>query len=320
MSKLSGLGHDGVVVVDKPAGVTSHDVVDELRRALGGGGRRRRGRGPKVGHAGTLDPEATGVLVVCIGRATRLVPFLQASSKTYDARMRLGVRTSTLDAAGEVLEERDASAIDEERLCQALKAHVGEIEQVPPMVSALKVGGERLYEKARRGEEVERAPRPVTIHDLVLEDFSPGSQAEAAFLVTCSPGTYIRTLAEDIGAWLGVGGHLRSLRRLGSGRFTAEDAVALPRGVELAGAGRLDEVLVGMAEAVADHPTRIAEADEARAISVGKALTPTGAPGPVALVDAAGALLAMIEDREGRARPLAVFASSGEGMRTGPQA
>jgi len=161
---------DGVVIVDKPAGYTSHDVVQRVRRALGGtyGSARRRRHGHKVGHTGTLDPSATGVLVVCLGRATRLVPFLQAGRKTYEARMQLGRTTSTLDADGEITGERDASHVDEQAVCEAFKRFVGPIEQIPPMVSAVKVGGERLHVRARRGEEVERAPRPVVVHDLVL--------------------------------------------------------------------------------------------------------------------------------------------------------
>jgi len=297
---------DGVVVVDKPAGMTSHDVVDRLRRVLSGG--RGRRHAPKVGHAGTLDPDATGVLVVAVGRATRLVPWLQAAAKTYDARIRLGVTTSTLDAAGEVLTTRDASAVDEGALCEALKAFVGDIQQVPPMVSAVKVGGERLHAKARRGEVVERAPRPVTIHDLVLEDFVPGPRAEAAFLVTCSAGTYIRTLAADVGDRLGVGAHLVSLRRLGSGRFTVGDAVPLDRVLELAGEGRLDAVLLTPAEALGDRPRRVLDACEVRDLGFGRAIAASGNDEDVAAVDADGRLVAVLSDAGPVARPLVVLA------------
>lgn len=299
---------DGVLVVDKPAGMTSHDVVGLVRRLV----REATGlprKQVKVGHAGTLDPSATGVLLVCIGKATRLVPYLQASTKTYDAEMVLGETTTTLDADGEVIERRDASDVTETDVCDALKRFVGDIEQVPPMVSAVRVGGERLYEKARRGETVERTPRPVTVHDLVLEDFTPGARARAAFLVTCSRGTYVRTLAADIGERLAVGAHLSSLRRLGSGRFDIGGAVKLDVIERLAGTGSLDELLLSMAEAVADYPERKLDAGEAEALRHGKALAATGAPGPVAAVDGSGALVAMIEDRDGAARPLAVFAS-----------
>lgn len=297
---------DGVLVVDKPVGITSHDVVAAVRRAAG-----QR----KVGHAGTLDPDATGVLVVCLGKATRLVPYLQASMKTYDARLRLGVETTTLDASGETIAERDASGIDEARFCEALKSFVGEIRQVPPMVSAVKVGGERLYRKARRGEVVERSARTVQIHDIVLEDFEPGPRAEAAFLVTCSPGTYVRTLAADIGTWLGVGAHLIALRRLGSGWFSLEEAVDLDAVAELGASGRLAETLLTPAKAVAGYPAVRLDAEAARALSHGRSLPPTGYDGPVAALDLEGQLLAMVADREGAARPLTVLASGDGGVK-----
>ncbi|MPZ72279.1 MAG: tRNA pseudouridine(55) synthase TruB [Nitriliruptorales bacterium] len=294
--------------------MTSHDVVGAVRRALRQAGvAERRRHGPKVGHAGTLDPDATGVLVVCLGRATRLVPFIQASRKTYDARMRLGVTTSTLDAAGEVLSERDTSMVDEAAFCEALKAFVGDIHQVPPMVSAVKVGGERLYAKARRGEEIEREPRAVTIHDIVLEDFAPGAAAEAAFLVTCSAGTYIRTLAADVGDRLGVGGHLTRLRRLASGRFSLESAVDLDKVAELAASGRLDEVVLSPAQAVSDYPSVVADAQTATAVGHGRTIPATGFPGPVAVLDEDRRLLAMVEDHDLGARPLVVFTAGGTG-------
>ncbi|HVL99791.1 MAG TPA: tRNA pseudouridine(55) synthase TruB [Egibacteraceae bacterium] len=301
---------DGVLVIDKPAGMTSHDVVARVRRAAGPAGRSgasgRRAR-LKVGHAGTLDPDATGVLVVCLGRATRLVPYLQASRKTYDARLRLGRTTTTLDASGGVTSETDASGVDEPALCAALTAFVGTIEQVPPMVSAVKVGGERLYAKARRGEEVDRPARTVTVHDIVLEDFEPGPRAEAAFLVTCSSGTYIRALAADVGERLGVGGHLASLRRLASGRFSLEDAFDLGKVAELAAEGRLEEALLSMSDAVADYPRVQLDRGHAQAITHGRPLPPTGHDGPVAAIDSAGRLLAMVADRDGAARPLVVL-------------
>jgi len=301
---------DGVLVIDKPAGMTSHDVVAVVRRAVTRPGTPRRGR-LKVGHAGTLDPDATGVLVVCLGRATRLVPYLQASRKTYDARLQLGVTTTTLDAAGEVVEERDASAVDEPALCEALKSFVGEIDQVPPMVSAVRVGGERLHAKARRGEVVERAARRVMVFDMVLEDFEPGPRGEAAFLVTCSAGTYVRTLAADVGERLGVGAHLVALRRLGSGRFSLEDAVDLDKVVALAGQDRLSEVLLSMADALSDYPRAVVGPEEVRELGYGRGVDPTGLEGPVAAVDEAGQLVAMVTDRDGRARPLIVVTPAG---------
>lgn len=291
-------------MVDKPAGVTSHDVVAMVRRLLGAG----RRRGPKVGHAGTLDPDATGVLVVAIGRATRLVPYLQASRKTYDARARLGATTTTLDASGDRTSETDASHLDEAAVCDALKGFVGPIQQIPPMVSAVRIGGERLHVKARRGEDVERAPRPVTIHDLVLEDFVPGPRAEVAFLVTCSPGTYVRTLAADLGERLGVGAHLIALRRLASGRFTIEDATTLD---QLAEDGALMAALCSPAAALADYPSVHLDAGAVTALGLGQVLPPTGVRGPVAALDADGRLVAVIEDRDGQARSLVVLAAGG---------
>lgn len=289
---------DGVLVIDKPAGMTSHDVVARVRRAAGQ---------KKVGHAGTLDPDATGVLVVALGRATRLVPYLQASQKTYDARLRLGETTATLDAAGEVTARVDASAVDEPALCEALTSFLGTIEQVPPMVSAVKIGGERLHVKARRGEVVDRPSRTVTIHDVVLEDFVPGPRGEAGFLVRCSAGTYVRTLAADVGERLGVGAHLVSLRRLGSGRFSLEDAVDLGKVAELGAEGRLDEALLSLTEAVADYPRLDLDQSATTALGHGRPLPPTGHDGPVAAIDPAGELVAMVADRDGAARPLVVF-------------
>jgi tRNA pseudouridine55 synthase len=207
---------DGVIVIDKPGGMTSHDVVDEVRRRL---------KTRKVGHGGTLDPDATGVLVVGVGRATRLLSYSQEGAKRYTAVARFGITTSTQDASGEVVASQDATltAVDVER---ALKAFEGEIEQVPPMVSAVKVGGERLYKKARRGETVERAPRTVTVYDIALTDFSSDGP-RATLDVSCSAGTYVRTLVHDLGTSLGCGAHLESLRRTEAGGFTEADAVAL---------------------------------------------------------------------------------------------
>jgi tRNA pseudouridine55 synthase len=283
--------------------MTSHDVVDVVRTVT-----RQR----KVGHAGTLDPDATGVLVLCLGRATRLVPYLQASRKTYEARMRLGVRTTTLDASGEVSDVADPSGIDEQAFCEALHAFVGEIEQVPPMVSAVKIGGERLYAKARRGEVVDRPARRVTVHELVLESFEPGSAAEATFLVSCSAGTYVRSLAADVGDKLGVGAHLVALRRLGSGRFSLDEALPLEE-VSRLEPDELASRLIGLGDAVADYPTVVADEATRQAVGHGRPLPATGMAGPVAVRDADGGLIAMVEDREGMARPLAVFAPAGSG-------
>lgn len=208
---------NGVVVVDKPAGMTSHDVVDRVRRIFDT---------RKVGHAGTLDPDATGVLVLGLGTATRLLSFAQDGAKRYLAEAAFGRTTTTQDASGEVLEERPVD-IDEDSVKQAAAAFVGEIKQIPPMVSAVKVGGERLYMKARRGETVEREPRAVTIHNLEVTGFEAPDRA--TFDISCSAGTYVRTLIHDIGERLGCGGHMTKLRRIEASGFTDRDATPLDR-------------------------------------------------------------------------------------------
>ncbi|MDQ3985839.1 MAG: tRNA pseudouridine(55) synthase TruB [Actinomycetota bacterium] len=211
-------GPSGVVVVDKPAGMTSHDVVDIVRKKLG----TRR-----VGHAGTLDPDATGVLVVGVGRATRLLDYAQSAPKRYEAVARFGLSTATQDASGEVTVRRPCT-FGRPDLESTVGAFLGEIEQIPPMVSAVKVRGERLYQKARRGEEVERPARSATIYRLeLIEFFEESAGPGAVFDVTCSAGTYVRTLVNDIGERLGCGAHLVSLRRTEAGGFTERDAVSL---------------------------------------------------------------------------------------------
>ncbi|MEA2447380.1 MAG: tRNA pseudouridine55 synthase [Actinomycetota bacterium] len=205
---------DGVLVIDKPAGMTSHDVVDRVRKTF---------KTKRVGHAGTLDPDATGVLVLGLGRATRLLAYAQTGRKTYEATGVLGVSTTTLDAAGEVTAEETVD-VDRAQVDDVASRFVGEIEQVPPMVSAVKVDGERLYKKARRGETVERPARRVTIYELEIVDFrSP----ELDLLIGCSGGTYIRTLISDIGDALGCGAHMKRLRRTEAGGFSITDAVSL---------------------------------------------------------------------------------------------
>jgi tRNA pseudouridine55 synthase len=208
---------DGLLVIDKPAGMTSHDVVDVIRK---------RFNTKKVGHAGTLDPDATGILLLGVGKATRFLAYAQASPKRYRALARFGSSTSTQDASGEVLETRPCSFTRDE-LARALEKFTGDIEQVPPMVSAVKIGGEPLHAKARRGEEVDRPPRSVTIYELVLDLFRDGDAPEATLDVRCSSGTYVRTLIHDVGQVLGCGGHMATLRRTETGGFDLEEAVPL---------------------------------------------------------------------------------------------
>jgi len=283
-------------VVDKEAGWTSHDVVAKLRGIY----RQRR-----VGHAGTLDPDATGVLLVGLGRVTRLLRFLQEAGKEYRARVVFGVATDTLDASGAVL-ERAEMRVTRAQLEDVAAAFTGDIEQVPPMVSALKVDGRKLYELAREGVEVERAARPVHIAELVVEDFEPGPYPEATIRVVCSSGTYIRTLAADLGAGLGGCAHLGSLRRLRVGSFTLADARPI---------ADLDDTVLTPAEAVRDLRRVIADDDTARAIAHG-ATFPASAFGEAiegaqefAIVDGVGALLAVYERRGGGVKPAVVLAT-----------
>lgn len=251
---------DGLLVIDKPRGMTSHDVVDRIRRLLG----TRR-----VGHGGTLDPDATGVLLVGVGKATRFLQFAQAAPKRYTVSCRFGTTTTTQDASGDIEVRRDASALTEDRVRGVLHHFTGEIDQIPPMVSAVKVGGERLYKKARRGEEVERPARRVVIHDLSLVTFSPAAEPEAFLDVRCSGGTYVRTLVHDLGERLGVGAFVLDLRRTEAGGFTLADAVPL----EDAGSRNL----LPLAEVVRDLPSVTASADEAVLVSHGRPL-PARAP------------------------------------------
>ncbi|MTV23925.1 tRNA pseudouridine(55) synthase TruB [Nitriliruptoraceae bacterium ZYF776] len=292
---------DGVLLVDKPAGPTSHDVVQRVRRAAGQS---------RVGHTGTLDPAATGVLVVCLGRSTKLVRFLQAGTKTYAARMVLGVETASQDADGEVVARTPAAHVDERAFCEALTAFRGEIAQTPPMVSAVKVGGQRLHELARRGEEVEREARQVTVHDLVLDRFDTtrGDHPEASFLVTCSAGTYVRTLAHDVGRRLGVGGSLTALRRVANGPFTEDEAVTLD---ELEGAvadGGVAARLVDPATALARVLPVVAvdDRDLVARLTQGGRLPATGHDGPVA-VRWGRHLVGVYRDASGEARPELVW-------------
>jgi len=205
----------GFVVIDKPVGISSHDVVNRVRRIVGS---------RSVGHTGTLDPFASGVLVVAVGAATKLIRFLDEERKTYRATARLGETTDTGDLTGTIIERTPCDAVDRLLFERVLASFVGDSLQVPPMYSAVRHNGVKLYELARKGVEVDRSPRPVTIHSLHLDAFDPPS---ATFVVQCSKGTYVRTLAEDIGRALGCGAHLTALRRLSSGPFTIDHALTL---------------------------------------------------------------------------------------------
>ena len=291
--------NDGLVVVDKAAGWTSHDIVAKLRGVYG----QRR-----IGHAGTLDPGATGVLLVGLGRVTRLMRFLQDTTKGYRARIVFGVATDTLDAAGAVL-ERAEMPITREQLERATPAFVGEIEQVPPMVSALKVGGRKLYELARKGEEVERAARPVRIDTLAIDDFTPGAYPEATITVECSSGTYIRSLAADLGTALGGCAHLAELRRLRVGSFTLDESHTMDAIIVAP-----EEALLAPTVALRDLPHLTVDEERARAVGHGATFAARAfveddaGPGPFAVLDEAGALLAVYERRGAGVKPAVVLA------------
>jgi tRNA pseudouridine55 synthase len=204
---------DGLLLVDKPAGPTSHDVVDAVRTLFDL---------PKVGHGGTLDPGATGLLVLLLGRATKISQAVMSADKTYEGSLILGVSTDTHDAEGEVLARGDASGVTRERLAAEFRKWVGDVEQIPPMVSAIKKDGQALYKMARQGQEIEREPRLLHIFDFALLDFAPPL---ARFRVCCSKGTYVRTLCHDVGAGLGCGACMNTLRRTRSGKLDLAQAV-----------------------------------------------------------------------------------------------
>lgn len=315
-------GVDGLLVVDKPGGWTSHDVVARVRRLAG----TRR-----VGHAGTLDPMATGVLVLGLGRATRLLTYLVGADKEYHATIRLGLSTVTDDAEGEALESRDASGVTLEDVLPVVRSLTGPIAQVPSAVSAVKVDGRRSYARVRAGEEVVLPPRPVTVHRFEVIDLrrvhgtapavaDPAVAAPAVVdpavvdpavvdldvEVACSSGTYVRALARDLGEALSVGGHLTALRRTRVGPYGLDVATTLDA---------LQErfALLPLAQAARTaFPAREVDHEQAVALSHGRRLTASGqGDGPVAAFAPDGSLVALLEDRDGSARPLLVLAPAG---------
>ncbi|HEY7584670.1 MAG TPA: tRNA pseudouridine(55) synthase TruB [Acidimicrobiia bacterium] len=272
----------GLLVVDKPRGITSHDVVAQARRVTGI---------RKIGHAGTLDPIATGVVVLALGRATRLIRYVQDQEKEYEAFVQFGVATDTLDADGTET-ARARMTFDQQTLMDALLAFRGEIEQVPPMVSALKHEGKRLYELARSGVEVDRQPRLVTIHELELNDFFPGEFPSAELRVVCSKGTYIRSLADDIARSLGGRAHLLSLRRTRVGVFDLSHAVTIE------GLASWASHLRDPVEAVSGLTEWRASEEEAIAVRHGRRLpSPSARDGHWAVLDREDHLLAVYRQR-----------------------
>ncbi len=250
----------GIVNVDKPPHMTSHDVVNAVRRMAG-----QR----KVGHAGTLDPMATGVLLVCLGRATRVAEYLMAGRKRYLATIVLGTTTDTYDAEGKVVSSAGPTAFAREEIESALVDFVGSLEQVPPIYSALKRDGQPLYKLARKGQKVELEARAIEIEEIALLDWTSPS---LVIRVDCSPGTYIRSLAHDLGQRLGSGAHLGSLARLASGRFTLEEAVSLERLEEAFRHGQEGRYLLPLDEALIDWPALIVDEDDARRVAQGQAI------------------------------------------------
>ena len=291
----------GLVIVDKPGGMTSHDVVARIRRLAG----TRR-----VGHAGTLDPMATGVLVVGVEQATRLLGYLTLAEKEYLATIRLGQSTTTDDAEGEITGGAPAADVSAETLTEAAASLTGEIMQVPPAVSAIKVAGQRAYRLTRAGAAPELPARPVTVYEFTITAVRrDGDVLDLDAIVRCSSGTYIRALARDMGHQLGVGGHLTWLRRTRVGGYRIEDARTLEQLAE-----RFE--LVPLAEAAqAAFPRRDLSVDEARRLAHGGRLAPAAASvantrtlGPTAAYAPDGTLIALVTEESGQARPLVVFA------------
>lgn len=264
----------GVLVVDKPAGMTSHDVVDQVRRLA----RLRR-----VGHTGTLDPMATGVLVLLLGAATRLSRFATAEKKRYRGVIRLGQTTTTYDAEGEIVEERPVD-VTLSAIRGALTRFTGHIEQVPPMYAAIKVDGQKLYELARRGKEIEREPREVTIYAIDLLDWSP---PDVTIAVTCSSGTYIRSLAHDLGKELGCGAHLYALRRTANGPFELAQSHSLAELQKLHDEGRFDKALLPPHAALDSMPVAVLSPAQEQAVRYGQQIA-VEVPGADTYVQARG--------------------------------
>jgi tRNA pseudouridine55 synthase len=292
---------DGLIVVDKPAGMTSHDVVARIRRLA----KTRR-----VGHGGTLDPMATGVLIIGVNKATRLLTYVIGATKSYAGTIRLGQATLTDDAEGDVTATADVAGVTEEAIHAGLAAQRGEIDQVPSAVSAIKINGQRSYKRVRDGESVEIPARRVTVSRLEILDIRRTVAGEQAVIdvdidVACSSGTYIRAIARDLGTALAVGGHLTALRRTAVGRMTLAEAATLEQLEERAP----DVVGLPMAEAARQSfPERIATEDEARVLSHGGPLPAVGIDGPYAVFAPTGELLAIVTERHALARADIVLA------------
>jgi tRNA pseudouridine55 synthase len=296
MARKGPAGPGGLIILDKPGGMTSHDVVAKVRRITG----TRR-----VGHAGTLDPMATGVLVLGVERSTKLLNHLILTDKTYQATIRLGVATSTDDAEGTVLSTASAAGLDRAAIATAIGALTGEILQRPSSVSAIKVDGERAYALVRAGQAVDLAARPVTIErfEIVSGPRYEAGCCDVDVEVDCSSGTYVRALARDLGASLGVGGHLTALRRTRVGAFGIEQALSVEQLAELA-----DPIMLPLPQAIASTmPVRRLTPSEARELTFGRTIEPAGIAGTYGGIAETGEAVALLQESGGRARPVLGF-------------
>lgn len=281
---------DGFVIIDKPSGITSHDVVAKLRKKFAT---------KRVGHAGTLDPMATGVLVIGINNATKFLQYITEGKKRYLATIRLGQSTTTDDREGEVIESRDCQSISDEAIRDSLASQVGTIMQKPSKVSAIKIAGERAYDLVRQGKDVDIPAREVTIHSLDILSINRNQFLDIEIDVECSAGTYIRSIARDLGEVLGVGGHLTSLRRTVVAPFFEKDCQSIED----------CEILPLVASISQIMPTRLIDLLEKQELSFGRALSKSEFEGPGVAISPDGAVAAIIENREYGAQPLAVFNS-----------
>jgi tRNA pseudouridine55 synthase len=276
---------NGILVVDKPKGITSFDVVRQVRRAL---------KGIKTGHTGTLDPMATGVLPLCLGDGTKVAQFIIEADKTYEAGIRLGSETDTYDAEGTVTKEAPVPELNTEIIERAFDKFRGTFDQIPPMYSAIKVDGQRLYELARKGEEIERVPRTVTVHSLALRDFNA---TDIRFTVKSSKGFFVRSLALDIGRAMNSAAHLISLRRTQSGPFHLSQSVTLESIVS----NPLDVKLVSIDDAISNIPEFVvSEIQEKKVRCGGVVEVPNGIPELVRVISQSGVLLALAEPKDGK--------------------
>ncbi len=281
---------DGFVIIDKPAGITSHDVVAKLRKTLGT---------KQVGHAGTLDPMATGVLVIGVNRATKFLQYITQGKKAYHAQIRLGQVTASDDAQGEIISTSDTSNVSDQEIREFLATQIGSIMQVPTKVSAIKINGQRAYDLVREGKEVEIPARQIDIYKLDVIEIKRGEFLDIEITVECSAGTYIRSIARDLGSSLGVGGHLISLRRSLVAPFSLSDCSSLESPEIRPLASEISKVM----------SVRNVDLLEAKELSFGRALSASSTDGPVVALTPDGQVAAVLENREYGAQPVAVFIS-----------